>query len=161
MKSNQLQSVSPTLSDYSFEPLAMEDLGSVVEIENSVFPKPWSRALFENELKNPVSYSFKLMVDVDGAQTFAAYIIFWVVHGEAHILNIAVRPELKRMGLGRRLLTHTLSHMSERGVNEVFLEVRRSNREAVGLYEAFGFTTAYVREKYYGDEDAIVMKLII
>ena len=45
-------------------------------------------------------------------------------------------------------------------VFEVFLEVRKSNAAARVLYRSFGFTEAFERKNYYGDEDAIVMTLV-
>jgi [ribosomal protein S18]-alanine N-acetyltransferase len=41
------------------------------------------------------------------------------------------------------------------------LEVRVSNRRAIGMYEHFGFRSAGVRPRYYHDngEDALIMWL--
>jgi ribosomal-protein-alanine N-acetyltransferase len=89
------------------------------------------------------------------------YMIFWIVHGESHILNIAVAPELRRMGLGKGMLAFAIKLMRERGVAEVFLEVRVSNKASIRLYERFGFEHAYVRPRYYGNEDALVMRLLL
>ncbi|HHL39176.1 MAG TPA: ribosomal-protein-alanine N-acetyltransferase [Deltaproteobacteria bacterium] len=136
-----------------------DDLDDVLRIERLSFTTPWSRALFENELKNPVSCGMVAKVGGPGAECVAAYIVFWVVHGEAHILNIAVHPDFRRRGLGSRLLDHALGLMEERGVRGVFLEVRRSNRAARRMYGRFGFRELFVRRRYYGDEDALVMAL--
>lgn len=139
--------------------MSRSDLEEVLKIEGRSFRKPWSTGQFESELGNQVSRSFTLSIEDDGSQSLAAYMIFWVVHGEAHILNIAVRPEYRRRGLAAELLKAALDYMRGNMVFDVFLEVRRSNAAARALYAKFGFKEAYERKDYYGDEDAIVMTL--
>lgn len=139
--------------------MTAEDLEDVLDIERVSFPNPWSRNQFESELRNPVSFEYTLKVNAPGGSTLAAYIVFWVVHGEAHILNIAVKPAFRRQGAGRTLLAAALDMMQRNLVYEVFLEVRRSNRAARDLYRKFGFKEVFERKGYYGDEDAIVMTL--
>ncbi|MFQ5735385.1 MAG: ribosomal protein S18-alanine N-acetyltransferase [Thermodesulfobacteriota bacterium] len=140
-------------------PMTAEDLGDVLDIERVSFPNPWSREMFVQELRNPVSRRYVLRLPEDGGEVLAAYIIFWVVHGEAHILNIAVDPRFRGKGVAGRVLAEALDMMRAELVFEVFLEVRRSNMPARALYRRFGFKEVYERKGYYGDEDAIVMSL--
>lgn len=79
-----------------------------------------------------------------------------VAEGESEILNLAVAPELRRGGVGRRLV----ADLVDRHAGEVFLEVRESNREARIFYQAMGFEEAGRRPGYYSDpeEAAVVMK---
>ena len=147
------------LTNWKILPLTEEDIDEVLKIEEDSFPKPWSRNIFEKELKNPVSYSLAGWLTRDSSDLLAAYVFFWIVQGEAHILNLTVRGEFQRMGLSRRLLGFVLQFMSEKGVEDIFLEVRRSNKAAISLYESFGFRVFYERKNYYEDEDALVMGL--
>jgi len=140
--------------------MTAKDLDEVLEIERQSFPRPWTRAMFESELKNPVSFMTVLKTDSGGQSRLAAYIVYWVVHGEAHILNIAVDPAQRRRGSAELLLATALEQMRRNLVFEVFLEVRRSNTAARKLYENFGFVESFVRKNYYGDEDAIVMAFV-
>lgn len=135
------------------------DIDRILDIEGRSFPKPWTRAQFENELSNPVSYSYTVQGQYEGKPLVAAYIIFWVVHYEAHILDVAVAPEFRRTGIGTWLLQTVLELMRDNMVYEVFLEVRKSNTAARDLYGKLGFREAFERKNYYGDEDAIVMTL--
>lgn len=148
-----------TLTDWKILPLTPEDLDEVLIIEEDSFPKPWSRNIFTKELKNPVSYSLAGWLTRDSSDLLVVYLIFWIVQGEAHILNMTVRSEFRGMGLAKRMLSFTLSFMREKGVEDIFLEVRRSNTVAIALYESFGFKVFYERKKYYVDEDAMVMGL--
>lgn len=140
--------------------MAAKDLDEVLEIERQSFPKPWTRSMFESELKNPVSSSIVLNAESGGKVMLVAYMVFWVVHGEAHILNIAVAQGFRRRGAAELLLGTALEQMRRNLVFEVFLEVRRSNEAARRLYGNFGFRESFERKNYYGDEDAIVMTLV-
>ncbi len=142
------------------QPTTAEDLPAVLSIENEAYKKPWSRDLFERELDNPVSFAYTLRVTLAGADVIAGYVIFWMVSDEAHILNVAIRADLRRLGLATRLVRELLKMMDENMVPDVFLEVRKSNRAAIALYEKFGFRETFERKNYYGDEDAMVMRFI-
>lgn len=80
-----------------------------------------------------------------------------VAAGESELLNLAVDPEFRRRGAGRKLVTEVLG----RHPGEVWLEVRESNRIALKFYESIGFMAIGRRPRYYLDplEDAIVMKI--
>lgn len=147
------------LRDIKVFPMDVEDLDAIMEIERVSFPNPWSRELFMRELSNTISYQFIDKAMADGRETLVGYAILWIVADEGHILNIAIEPTLRRRGLARKFLDFILVFMEEKGVREVRLEVRRSNVGAIKLYESYGFTEEYVRKKYYGDEDAILMVL--
>ncbi|RPH86843.1 MAG: ribosomal-protein-alanine N-acetyltransferase [Desulfobacteraceae bacterium] len=87
--------------------------------------------------------------------------MFLVSDGELQLVNIAVHPELRDKGLGRKLLNHLLLEADSRAAEKIFLEVRPSNRGAIGLYEKLGFKVLYRRPRYYTPEgeDALVMVL--
>lgn len=138
--------------------MSPDDLDEVMRIEELSFSTPWSRAFFESELANPVSYPYTERLRRGGRDRCAAYVVFWIVSGEGHILNLAVDPGLRRCGIAKRLLVFVLRFFTDRGVEEVFLEVRENNAAAISLYQGFGFETLFVRKRYYGDEDAIVMR---
>ncbi len=138
--------------------MTAEDLPAVLSIENEAYKKPWSLNLFERELDNPVSFDYTLRLS--GSDEVAGYIIFWMVSGEAHILNVAIRADMRRRGLASRLVSEALKIMDDSSVLDAFLEVRKSNTAAIALYEKFGFTESFERKNYYGDEDAMVMRYI-
>jgi len=152
---------SPIPKDLTILPMTSDDLEDVLNIERLSFPAPWSRSQFEKEIQNPFSGKFIAKIIHKGEEVVAAYIIFWVVADEAHILNIATHPDFRRRGIARALLSFTLSRLKEKGVREIFLEVRRSNAPAQKLYHDFGFKKIGIREGYYGNnnEDAIIMAL--
>ncbi len=75
---------------------------------------------------------------------------------EREILNLAVAPPFRRMGIGSALLAEEL-----RSAGDFFLEVRESNIAAQALYRRFGFAEVGRRAGYYRSpaETAIVMKM--
>lgn len=80
--------------------------------------------------------------------------------GEADVQTIAVVPEQRSAGLGRRLMNELLATAEERRAKRIFLEVRADNPQAIALYVSLGFEEIAVRPGYYQPEgvDAIVMR---
>lgn len=146
------------LSDFKIIKAIDSDIKDILEIERLSFVGPWSEDMFRSELRNRVS-SFYTLRDTLDDNLLVGYVVFWVVYGEAQILNIVVHPNYKKRGLGRKLLDFAIGKMKSENAYNIFLEVRDSNKVARGLYERSGFTEIGVRRNYYGDEDAIVMKL--
>ncbi len=141
----------------SLEPMRRADLDRVVEIERESFSIPWSRGAFQYEIEqNRVARCWTGRVD--GA--VIGYLCLWEIGEEIHITNVAVARAWRRQGIARSMLTEILDDARRRGLRMVFLEVRPTNVEALGLYEALGFHVIGRRKGYYYDtgEDALVME---
>ena len=134
------------------------DISEIALIERSGFPDPWPEKSFQDCLH--LGYDCRVL---EQNLVIQAYGIMVVEAGDAHILNLCVRSELRRKGLGRILLDHLLDLARAGGANTMFLEVRSSNLPAIQLYESMGFSQIGVRRGYYpganGGEDAMVMAL--
>lgn len=146
---------------YPIRVMSLDDLPQVLEIEKVAFRNPWSPELLKRELTH--DWSTILVAEEpnprgEGTRVLG-FSIFWVVHDELHILNVATAPEHRRRGVGRAVLEATLSHGRGKRCTLATLEVRRSNEAALALYKAFGFRAVGVRKNYYVDEgeDAVVM----
>ena len=148
-------------------PMQESDLEEVVALEQSSFTEPWTRKMFLAELRgNP--FSTNLVARAEHAEwsevsekALAGYIMFWVVFEELHLMNLAVRPEVRRHGIAKALVRQALSTAAEKGSRTALLEVRASNVAAQGLYEGFGFKRKGLRRGYYEHphEDAVIMIL--
>ena len=137
--------------------MAERDLDRVFEIEQRAYPHPWTRGIFSDCLR--VGYDcWCLQV----GREVVAYCVLSHAAGETHLLNLCVAPEWQGRGLGATLVGHVLRRSAQKGSEEIFLEVRPSNRSARGLYRRFGFRAVGERPGYYaaGDsrEDAIIMR---
>ena len=77
------------------------------------------------------------------------------------IVNIAVAPEMRRLGRGRTLILRLLESPLADGIEHVFLEVRAGNTAALALYARMGFKETQRRRSFYRDpvEDAVLMSL--
>jgi len=125
------------------------DVPYILEIERKSF-KP--EDIYSDELLkflcaycNDYSYVYVL----NG--TVAGYIITCHEGNAAHVISIAVAPEYRRRGIGKRLLCTALRLMATGKVSEVFLEVRVSNAPALHLYKSAGFEVAEFLKSYYSD----------
>lgn len=137
--------------------MTLTDLDSVLSIERVSFSTPWSRRAFLYELKeNRAARCWAARV----AGELVGYLCLWEVGSELHITNLAVHPAWRRQGIARALLGAILEDARRRGLSVAFLEVRPTNREALSLYERFGFHVIGRRKGYYFDtgEDALVME---
>ncbi len=134
------------------------DAAELAGLERVCFSHPWSEEQLAYGLGTSALHALG-MRGADGA--LAAYCSFYCVAGEGEIVNIAVLPGLRGRGWGRALLAAVLQSATEMGIDRMFLEVRRSNEAAIGLYTAFGFVRTGIRPRYYPDtnEDALVMTL--
>lgn len=135
-------------------------IDEISAIEDALFSDPWSRASLRFCMENPV-YDFTVALDTEGA--VAGFLIAGVLPPEIEISTVAVRGDLRRQGIGRSLLGQLLEKGAKRGCDTVFLEVRASNRAAIGLYRSLGFEEYGVRKRYYSApvEDAILMRLLM
>ena len=140
-----------------------DDLDAVMEIERAAFRHPWSAELFRRELEHDWSTILvaaePLTSAPHGSELIVAFLIFWLVHDEVHILNVAVEPAHRRKGVARALMTEAERRANQAGAALLTLEVRRSNQAALDLYRDFNYRAVGVRPNYYVDEgeDAIVM----
>jgi N6-L-threonylcarbamoyladenine synthase/ribosomal-protein-alanine N-acetyltransferase len=139
-----------------------DDLEAIMAIEHRSFPTDaWSSQAMALELASP--HGRYLVDDQDGA--IIGYGGVRALHGsrDADIQTIAFDVEHRGAGRGRALLRSLLDVAAERGVREVFLEVRADNPSAEGLYLSEGFEEIGRRPRYYqpDDVDAIVMRLVL
>jgi len=136
--------------------LAETDLAEVVGLERLVYAQPWTVDNFIGELNRRIT----LPLGIKKGGRLVAQCFFWLIPPEIHLLNVAVNPEFRRLGLGRRLLEAMIIIGRRSGTESIFLEVRPSNKAALDLYGSVGFLTAGRRPNYYEDgEDAVLMTL--
>jgi [ribosomal protein S18]-alanine N-acetyltransferase len=135
------------------------DLDAVMAIEEDSFTNPWTRQMFEWDVRNTeVTHVY---VGRTSEATVAAFCSCWLVFDELHIHSLAVRRDLRRQGLASALLRGVLADASRLGARRATLEVRQSNEPALKLYEKMGFTVSGSRPNYYTqpDEDALILWL--
>jgi len=70
------------------------------------------------------------------------------------LISIAVLTEGRRKGVATALLKNLIEYLQARSVEELWLEVKQDNKEAIKLYEKFSFASMMVLENYYSDGSA-------
>ena len=116
-------------------------------------PAPWTAAAFASLLEGRGAF---LLTEPQG------FLLGRALAGEAELLTLAVAPEARRRGLGRRLVAGFRDECHARAVEEAFLEVAEDNLAARQLYQSLGWLEAGLRRRYYGPAtDAVVMRLTL
>lgn len=132
------------------------DLNELYEIEKACFQFPWERRVMENDLANlgDVIY-MKASFDL----SIAGYGVLARRDGMAHLLNLAVLKEFRRMRVGSQLMiAFEEIAMGLWRCSRMRLEVASSNRPARDFYARLGFAYVMRMRSYYGNgDDALVL----
>lgn len=145
------------MEKFKIEKMSLGALDEVIKIEELSYGEHhWSRDSFVGELNNKIS-SYNCVVSQEGK--YAGYMGLWKIIDEGHITNLAVHPDFRGRGVAKILLVKAIGECYEDKIKYLTLEVRASNKNAIGLYENFGFKSLGVRKKYYqnNNEDALIM----
>ena len=136
-----------------------KDLPEIMVIEKESFVSPWSEGMFVDELKVRHSQCLVARLYENKKSIIGGYLIFWIVADEAHLHNLAVKKEFRRLGLAHGFMGVMKEISRQAGVKTQTLEVRESNGEAIKLYRKCGFVVKGRRPLYYTDthEDALIM----
>ena len=136
----------------------MDDLAA---LHAACFPKPWSAAAF-TEL---MATAGTIALASRGEAGLAGLILVRAVEDEAEILTVAVHPQARREGLGRRLVEAAAKAAVGVGAKTLWLEVGVDNAAALALYAMTGFEAAGRRKGYYqhagGTEDALILRRVL
>lgn len=132
-----------------------------MDIERQSFKNPWSSNMFEALHQITPKGFYVATID----ETIVGYAIFlteqswrhWSRRRTAHLLNLAVHPNFRNKGIGKRLVNKIFSDIGRTEIEEVYLEVRASNTNAISFYKKLKFSRIGLINLFYGDEDAIVM----
>lgn len=140
------------------------DAAALAALERACFTSPWTEAQVAEEIDvTPPAGVFVLEERRrrGRASGILAYCAFRLVLDEMHVMNLAVAPEARRRGLGRRLLAFALRRAARAGARVALLELRAGNEGALALYESLGFRRLALRRAYYRQpvEDALVLVL--
>ncbi|HVC46744.1 MAG TPA: ribosomal protein S18-alanine N-acetyltransferase [Terracidiphilus sp.] len=141
--------------------MTMADLDSVLAIAAGLPQAPqWPRAAYEAALNADAAVRrVALVAEIDGRPV--GFAVASVLGPEAELETMAVASVRQRQGVATDLWMMVAAELRRAGVGEMLLEVRASNREALGLYGRLGFKETGRRKGYYADpaEDAVLMRL--
>jgi len=146
-------------SEVTIDLMGRDDLPEILAIERESFTSPWTVGMFIKELESSHSVCLTARININGKSVIGAYIIFWLVADEAHLHNLAVKKEYRRQRIAYGLMEVMKEIAVKNEITVQTLEVRKSNIEAIKLYQKCGFVVEGIRPLYYADthEDALIM----
>lgn len=138
-------------------PFRSEFLNAVCQIEQSLFPHPWSSASFL-ELANNETFLFYVAKE---DSEVLGYFVCQLFPPEAELHNIAVLQEKQTRGIGSAMMAKLKQILSDRLVTSIYLLVRANSASAVAFYQRHKFVEIGRRRAYYENkQDALVMRCI-
>lgn len=142
------------LNQVKILPLDVKNVDDVISIQNNLNIHILSKENILNDINNS---NFKCIVAVYEKEIIG-YISFSYIF-DIEIESVLVKSSYQRQGIGTLLLNHIFKFAKENKINNVFLEVRKSNIGAISLYRKLGFSNISIRKKYYENaEDALILK---
>lgn len=145
-------------------PVSALDVPALVEVMRAAFDprfgEAWSGAQLAGALVVPDTWADR----VDDARGHCiGFALARRVADEAELMLVAVLPEARGQGHGRRLVEAIANGARLRGARTLFLEVRDGNEGALALYRSDGFSEVGRRKNYYNGAtgerfDAITMR---
>ncbi len=155
------------INDYIIRRGEYKDIPHVIYVNKRNLPENYSDYFFES-LFNELPEGF-IVTEINNE--IIGYIMCKIEFGfsnfkrlgfikKGHVVSVAVNEEHRRQGLGKALLEEGISAMASKKCEEIYLEVRTSNTEAIRLYERLNFVVKSKLRGYYRDgEDAYLMAL--
>ena len=140
-------------------PAMAADLADVTALDRECFAgAAWSDASWAEEFSRDNRRVLVAAAPSGVCSEIAGYVVLIVPENPrdaVDLTRVAVAPAHRRTGAGARLVDAALASVAGR---VVLLEVAEGNESAIALYERAGFTEISRRRRYYGDEDAVIMR---
>ena len=156
--------MTQSLSGISVRRMALTDLDQVIEIERSLPEAPhWPRSAYLTAIDPQASPPrIALVAEETSTGIIVGFAAASLIPPQAELETIAIASNLQRRGLASRLFTPLAEELRGARASEIILEVRASNKPALGLHHSLGFLDSGRRSLYYVDpvEDALLMSLV-
>jgi len=134
---------------------SFSDLDRILQIERQAFPKsPYDWTTFIN-LHWLYPETFWVYIDTESGREENQLLAYLIFSRDGHIISIAVHPQHRRRGIGKKLLEKAIDAYHLR---KLWAEVRKSNEGAQTFYLRMGFQIIGVVPNYYGNEDALIVQ---
>ena len=143
------------MCDILIQRSTFQDIPAMVLIENECFSEPWSEKGFRSAFKDCISY----FISAKANKILVGYAGMYNVLDEGYVYNLAVSEKFRGNKIGKKLIKNLLDYSKNKNLSFLSLEVRKSNRIAIDLYEKTGFEIIGTRKDFYNfpKEDGIIM----
>lgn len=132
------------------------DMPEVLQIESASFEFPWLEDDFVRCLRQ--RNCIGMVAEYD--DHVVGFMIYELHKSQLRVLNFAVRPDIRRAGIGKQMIEKLISKLTPQRRSRIMLEVRETNLPAQLFFRKSGFRAVSVLRDYYDDttEDAYVMQ---
>jgi ribosomal-protein-alanine N-acetyltransferase len=132
------------------------DMPEVLSIENNSFEFSWA----EDDCIRCLRQRNCIGMVAEYDERVVGFMIYELHKDQLHVLNFAVRPDVRRRGVGRQMVEKLIGKLSQQRRTRVLLEIRETNLAAQVFFRNLGFMATTVLRDYYDDttEDAYVMQ---
>ena len=132
---------------FKFVWLSAADACELYNLEKLCFNQHWNLEQWKSSFNNRQFQAWGLR-DESG---IAGYLSAMIVADEMEVINFAVHPQYRSLGLGKKLFNEVLQAAAKMGIHKTALETRESNDRAIAIYENAGFIQCGLRKDYYAD----------
>ena len=155
------------VNGYSLRRCDIDDLKSVIDINEKTLPEHYTEYFFESLLRE-IPEAF-IVAELENE--IVGYIMCKLEFGfsnfrklgfvkKGHVVSISLLDKHRGKYIGEALMMEGINGVVARKGDEIYLEVRTSNLPAISLYRKLGFQTKSILKSYYRDgEDANLMAL--
>jgi len=139
---------------YGIRLVEASDACAIYETERTCFHDPYPREAFADLIKAHQGHFFVALDHGD----IVGYAVASANATQGHVVSIAVDPRYRRRRIGTALLSALTAKLTEEGIRQMRLEVRKGNAGAIAFYERMGYRAFFEIRQYYADgEDALVL----
>jgi ribosomal-protein-alanine N-acetyltransferase len=123
------------------------DMPEVLQTEQESFEYSWTEEDFLRCLRQRNCIG---MVAEQGEHV-VGFMIYELHKAKLHILNFAVHPQYRRVGVGAQMVAKLISKLSSHRRTRITLEVRETNLPAQLFFRSQGFRAVRVLRGFYED----------
>lgn len=143
---------------------SIQHAAQISALHNQVFSTGWSEDVITKILNDRfcrIWCAGKCSTMQNDFESIAGFLIARIAADEVEILSLAVAPELRQHGIGKRLVQALISGLSNDSIANVYLEVAIDNSAAQSLYKSCGFKEVGRRPNYYSRDGGVSCDALI
>lgn len=130
------------------------NISFIIDLLKSTNVQTFKKDALENMLNSDI---YNIFIYFDNKIPLGL-IITWHSDIYGQIIDFAVNKAKQNQGIGKKLLKYAILFLINKGVCEISLEVRKSNKNAIHIYEKFKFKYEKAIPNYYKNEDGLLYR---
>lgn len=134
------------------------DIPILVALEEELLKETVGEEMLAAELHNKFAKFYVATVD----DKVIGYLSCWMIEDTVDIINVVIDKKYQHLGFGQALFSKMEEEAKISGCNQIMLEVKENNNQAINFYVKQGYEQISMRKNYYRDHtNALIMKKVI